>query len=370
MPAPVHRFGDFVLDIDNRSLRRDGAPVALNARYFDALALLVREHGRLVGKQRLFDEVWAGSVVTDAALTQCIKEIRRLLGDDAGQPRFVRTVAGHGYSFIAEVRVDPSDDRAAAAAPVEAHARAAASGHEAAPPPPPRWLLDGAAATAGGGVAGLMGGLLYGSILASSPPGQGLGALSVLLVLLAIHLLVGMAGAAGVGFGIGIGAHAGRGAGALLLGATLGGFAVGGAAKLLGSDAFALLVGSAPAGITGGLEGAAIGFALAAGLLLGGGLDARRGNRPVVLAAATTGLAGALLALAGGRLMASSLAQVAAAFDGSRLDVASLGRLFGDPQLGAPVQAALGAIEGAVFGGCVAALMLLGRRRGRARGIA
>src|SRR5688572_13993974 len=95
------RFGDFVLDAANRTLLRGGAEVSLNARYFDALALLVREHGRLVPKQRLFDEVWAGSVVTDAALTQCIKEIRRQLGDDATDPTFVRTVPGHGYTFIA-----------------------------------------------------------------------------------------------------------------------------------------------------------------------------------------------------------------------------------------------------------------------------
>src|SRR5690606_9256294 len=66
-----HRFADFVLDIHNRSLERAGVPVALNARYFDALALLVREHGQLVGKQRFFEEVWRDAVVTDAALTQC-----------------------------------------------------------------------------------------------------------------------------------------------------------------------------------------------------------------------------------------------------------------------------------------------------------
>lgn len=378
MPAPVHRFGEFVLDAANRSLLRRGEPVALNARYFDALVLLVCECDRLVGKQRFFDEVWAGSVVTDAALTQCIKEIRRALGDDAGSPRFVRTVAGHGYRFIAEVEsvdgfaldaaVEPMRDAGPGArsvdrtdaAPVDSTNTRRAAAQSA-------WWADGVAATAGGALAGLMGGLLYGSVLASAPQGQGLGALSVLLVLLAIHLVVGALGAAGVGFGMALGVRFGERAAARMLGAALGGFVVGGVAKLLGSDAFTLLVGRAPSGITGGLEGAAIGFALAVGLQLGGGLDAPRGNRPVLAAAASTGLVCALLALAGGRLMASSLAAVSGAFDASRLDVGALGALLGDPRLGTPVQTALGALEGAVFGGCVAAAMLAGRRRLRSR---
>ena len=68
-----------------------------------------------------------------------------------------------------------------------------------------------------------------------------------------------------------------------------------------------------------------------------------------------------------GSMMASSLARVAAAFDGSRIDMAPLGRLFGEPQFGVAAQSALGAVEGAVFGGCVAVALLLARARRRAR---
>lgn len=370
MPPPRHRFGAFLLDADNRVLLREGAPVALNARYFNALVLLVREHGRLVGKQRLFDEVWAGSVVTDAALTQCIKELRRLLGDDASAPRFVRTVAGHGYSFIAAVTElgDDADDHLSPTRSDTAISAGATVARAPADPPAgavlglPLWLSDAAAATVGGLAAGALGGLLYGSAIAFSPQAQGLGTLSVVLVMLALSALVGVTGALGVGLGMAWARAPGRSEAWTLLGAAAGGFAVGGIAKLLGSDTFSLLVGRAPSGITGALEGAAIGFALAAGMLLGGGVGAPRGLRAPMLAAATTALAGALIPLAGGSLMATSLMQVAAAFDGSRLDMAPLGRLFGEPQFGPLLQAALGAVEGGIFGGCVATALLLTRR--------
>ncbi|MFP7721444.1 winged helix-turn-helix domain-containing protein [Lysobacter sp. A3-1-A15] len=362
------RFEGFVLDTANRSLGRDGVPVALNARYFDALVLLVREHGQLVGKQRFFDEVWAGSVVTDAALTQCIKEIRRLLGDDAGRPRFVRTVAGHGYVFIAQVHDDtesvgvPTD----APAPVEAGSSVGKPPTDSDEPLQPalaRVMRDGAAATAGGAAAGLLGGLLYGSALAVAPQSQGLGTLSILMVLLALSLAVGMAGAMGVGVGMAAGRLRGSAAG-MLAGGAVGGLVVGGLVRLLGSDTFTLLVGRAPTGITGGLEGAVIGFALAVGVFLGGGLEQPRGWRPAWSAALSTGIAGALVTLAGGSLMATSLMRVAATFDETRLDMAPLGALLGEPQLGMAAQAALGLLEGGIFGGCVAAAMLLARGQG------
>ena len=353
MPDSPVRFGEFVLDAGSRSLLRDGQPVALNARYFDALLLLVREQGRMVGKQRFFDEVWAGSVVTDAALTQCIKEIRRQLGDDANAPRFVRTVPGRGYCFIAEVRDEAVPMSTSPVAPVAV----------ASPVRAPGWRVEVVAATAGGALAGVVGGLLYGSLLAFSPQAGSLGSLSVLLVLLTLSLLVGGTGALGVGLGMVLGQRLVGGAFGLLAGASLGGLMVGGLAKLLGLDVFALLVGRAPSGITGGIEGAVIGLALAGGLLLGGGLQAPRRHRPVQFAALSTGLAGALLSLGGGTLMAGSLARVAASFEYSRLDLAPLAQLFGSPRVEALAHTGLCALEGAVFGACVVAALLAARRR-------
>ena len=70
-------FDGFHLDPQNRRLSCEGELVALNSKYFDVLLLLVSQRGQLVEKQRIFDEVWDGVFVTDAALTQCIKDIRR-----------------------------------------------------------------------------------------------------------------------------------------------------------------------------------------------------------------------------------------------------------------------------------------------------
>src|SRR3712207_8664132 len=119
MESGGFRFERFVLDPGDRQLRRDDVPVELNARYLDALALLVREAGKLVSKDRFLEEVWRGVPVTDEALTQCIKTLRRQHGDDAASPRFIETVPKHGYRFIAPVEGvgDAAGVRPAAPAP-------------------------------------------------------------------------------------------------------------------------------------------------------------------------------------------------------------------------------------------------------------
>jgi len=99
-PVSSYRFDDFHLDAGNRRLSRNGEPVPLNSKYFDVLLMLVSRSGQLVEKHRIFEEVWDGVFVTDSALTQCIKDIRRQLGDDASSPRYIKTVPKHGYVFI------------------------------------------------------------------------------------------------------------------------------------------------------------------------------------------------------------------------------------------------------------------------------
>jgi DNA-binding winged helix-turn-helix (wHTH) protein len=108
--AMVYRFDNFCLDAPNRRLLRDGRPLALNSKYFDVLLLLVSRRGQLVEKASLFEEIWSGVFVTDAALTQCIKDIRKQLGDDAANPRYIKTVPKHGYVFIGEVTAIAPDD--------------------------------------------------------------------------------------------------------------------------------------------------------------------------------------------------------------------------------------------------------------------
>jgi len=342
---PRFRFADFDLDSGNRRLKHAGAAVELNARYFDALALLVRESGALVTKQRFLDEVWRGVPVTDEALTQCIKTLRSKLGDDAARPRFIETVPKHGYRFIA---------------PVEAET-APPSQHSSSTP----WrdvLLLGGAGTIGAGLAGFVGGLAYGFAGAAQPLQPGLGAASVLLVLLCLTIAAALIGGAGVSFGI---AAAASLAPALpwlrILGGAAGGLIVGGIVKLLGLDAFNLLLGQSPGDITGGGEGLLLG----GGVGLGAWLAARRPDalrRGVALAALVGGGAGLAVDFVGGRLMGGSLDLLARSLPHSRLRLDQIGALFGEDGFGPVSRIVTSGLEGAAFAACIVGAMILARR--------
>ena len=96
-----YRFGRFVLSPARRVLCEDGREVALIPRYFDLLRLLVEQRDRAVTRQEIFDRVWADVVVSDGALTQAIRTIRRVLDDD---PREV-TIHPDGVAPRVSVRV-------------------------------------------------------------------------------------------------------------------------------------------------------------------------------------------------------------------------------------------------------------------------
>ena len=106
-----------------RLLLRRGTPVPLIPKYFDLLHLLVRRRLDAVSKQAIFDEVWSDVIVSDGALSQAVRTLRRALGDDSREPRFIRTVARHGYQFVwAEVAEEPDDG--SVRQPVEASSNA------------------------------------------------------------------------------------------------------------------------------------------------------------------------------------------------------------------------------------------------------
>jgi DNA-binding winged helix-turn-helix (wHTH) protein len=356
MDSGGFRFERFFLDASDRRLRRDEVPVELNARYLDALALLVREAGKLVSKDRFLEEVWRGVPVTDEALTQCIKTLRRQLGDDAADPRFIETVPKHGYRFIAPVEAVGDEPAPRAAGP-------ARSAPEARPHDWRRFLLLGGAGTIGAGVAGIAGGLAYGFAGASQPLGPGMGATSVLLVLLWLTLAAALTGGAGVSFGIAASGFAwGRPWGSIPGGA-LGGLVVGGVVKLLGLDAFNLLLGRSPGDITGAAEGALLGGAVGLGAWLasrGGGRRSLR--RSVAVAGLACGGAGILIPLLGGRLMGGSLDLLARSFPDSRLRLDQIGGLFGENGFGPISQIVTGGLEGALFGGCIVGATIIARR--------
>lgn len=349
------RFSSFLLDPRNRLLRRDGATVDLNARYLDALVLLASEPGELISKDRFMDEVWRGVPVTDEALTQCIRTLRRQLGDDAAQPRFIETVPKHGYRFIAPVeRVDAETPSAATEASAFPEKPAQHSWRDT--------LFSGGMGALGGGFAGLTGGLLYGLIGVSAPAEPGMGATSVIAVLVSITTLVGFMGGAGVAFGIAL-ARKGRPGWWAILGGAAGGLIVGAVIKILGQDAFNLLVGQSPGAVTGGPEGALLGGAVG----LGAWLSTRSGTAPSLRRSAITAsvagcLAGILITLLGGRLMAGSLDVLAQQFTGSRLQLDQISRIVGEPAFGPISQTVTGALEGLLFSACVVGAMTLTRR--------
>lgn len=103
-PRRALEFGPFLLDLDARRLSRGGAPVDLGPKAFNALAILAGSPGRVVEKAELVRKVWPDVHVDDAALAKTVFTIRKALGDDSGEPRFIETVPTVGYRFVSPVR--------------------------------------------------------------------------------------------------------------------------------------------------------------------------------------------------------------------------------------------------------------------------
>ena len=107
---PRYHFDDFVLSSRRRLLLRGAKEQPLIPRYFDLLVFLVEHRHEAVHRRDIFDRVWTDAIVSDSALSQAIRTIRRVLGDDPREPRFIGTVSRHGYRFVfAEVREEDDD---------------------------------------------------------------------------------------------------------------------------------------------------------------------------------------------------------------------------------------------------------------------
>ena len=112
MVRPVRfRFDDFVLAPRQRVLLRNGTPVPLIPKYFDLLVLLVERRHDAVPKEAMFSTVWSDVIVSDGALAQAVRTLRRTLGDNSREPKFIRTVSRHGYQFVYAGVVEEADDR-------------------------------------------------------------------------------------------------------------------------------------------------------------------------------------------------------------------------------------------------------------------
>src|SRR5262249_8593662 len=94
-------FEPFRLDPVNACLWRGPQAIHLTPKVFAVLAYLVRHAGRLVTKDELLHAVWPDTIVGEASLTVCIREIRKVLSDQPRAPRFIQTKHRRGYRFIA-----------------------------------------------------------------------------------------------------------------------------------------------------------------------------------------------------------------------------------------------------------------------------
>src|SRR5450432_1642821 len=98
----IYKFGPFELDLATIELRDGDKACKLEPQVFALLALLVENRERLVSKEEIIDKVWDGRVVSDAAVASRIKSARQALGDNGKAQRFIRTVHGRGYRFVAD----------------------------------------------------------------------------------------------------------------------------------------------------------------------------------------------------------------------------------------------------------------------------
>jgi TolB-like protein/DNA-binding winged helix-turn-helix (wHTH) protein/Flp pilus assembly protein TadD len=115
MPMPAKRcaFEEFVLDpAQQRVMRRDGTPLRLTPRLFSALSLMVEHAGELLEKEWLMQALWPGLVVEENNLSQVVSGLRRALGEDGQDSRFIETVPRRGFRFIATVTPLADDEGA------------------------------------------------------------------------------------------------------------------------------------------------------------------------------------------------------------------------------------------------------------------
>jgi len=94
-------FDRFRVDTRFRKICRDGEPLQLTARAFDTLLILLENAGEVVTKAELFDRVWGDTAVEENNLTQQISALRKAFGEKASDHKFIVTVPGRGYCFVA-----------------------------------------------------------------------------------------------------------------------------------------------------------------------------------------------------------------------------------------------------------------------------
>ncbi|MGD0298052.1 MAG: winged helix-turn-helix domain-containing protein [Bryobacteraceae bacterium] len=99
-----YQFDSFCLDVTRRVLLRNGNPLALTGKSVDTLLVLIERAGATVTKRELIDAVWGHAAIEENNLNQCISAVRKALGEQRGKHKYILTVTGVGYRFVAPVR--------------------------------------------------------------------------------------------------------------------------------------------------------------------------------------------------------------------------------------------------------------------------
>ena len=106
----IARFGVFEADLDARELRKQGRRIRLQDQPFAVLAILLERPGAAISREEIRQKLWPADTFVDFdhSLNTAVNKIRETLGDSAGSPRFVETVARRGYRFVGEVSWEDS----------------------------------------------------------------------------------------------------------------------------------------------------------------------------------------------------------------------------------------------------------------------
>jgi Tol biopolymer transport system component/DNA-binding winged helix-turn-helix (wHTH) protein len=142
----VYEFGDVRVDLGRMAALRGGVAIPLEPKAFDVLVHLIEHRDRLVTKEELLDAVWTGTFVTPNVLSRAVAQVRKGLGDESQDARFIETIAKRGYRFIAPVTViqpvtAPDPEPALPAMPAAIAARAAGAGLPAAEAGRRTWVV-------------------------------------------------------------------------------------------------------------------------------------------------------------------------------------------------------------------------------------
>jgi DNA-binding winged helix-turn-helix (wHTH) protein/Tol biopolymer transport system component len=105
-----YEFGDFRLDVRRRVLLKNGEQTPLSTRICDLLIVMVQNEGKILEHDELLDKVWEGMFVEQANLKKCVSSLRHILGEQANESLYIKTIPRRGYSFIAPVRAIVADD--------------------------------------------------------------------------------------------------------------------------------------------------------------------------------------------------------------------------------------------------------------------